>query len=178
VKYLPFEVKYLPNVLSLTRIVLAPIISFLIIWYPTHLPLAIVLFAIASATDYFDGFFARKYKSATLLGAQLDPFADKVLVLSCFFSLYFIHCIPLWAPLAIASRDTVITILRAVVIAGGNAFVTTKVAKYKTAFQISALMVLLISLLYKKFFIFSAVTYSVVGFTLWTGFSYLRNLSL
>lgn len=177
-KCLLFEVKYLPNILSITRIILSPIISFLIIFFPSQLPLAILLFTIASATDYFDGFFARRYKSATLLGAQLDPFADKVLVLSVFFSLYLINRVPLWSLLAIASRDTVITILRAFVIASGNAFVTTKLAKCKTAFQISGLLVLLISLFYEKFFLFSAVTHSIVGFTLWTGFSYLRNLSL
>ena len=74
------------NILTLSRILLAAII-FVLLMSPDGYLLALVLFFLAGVTDYFDGYFARKYNAVSQLGEILDPIADKILILFVLFGL-------------------------------------------------------------------------------------------
>ena len=178
------------NLLSLSRILIAPLTAAAILAGGSYIPLALFLFTIASATDFFDGYCARKFNTKTKLGAFLDPLADKVLVLSTFFAFYLVGIVQLWMILIIATRDILITLLRFFTVSGTAPLVTSWGAKWKTASQFFAiyfifLFLLAISLADKselaflvakfcmEYYILSIVMYGVVGFTVWTGVEYV-----
>ena len=73
--------KNIPNVLTISRIIIAPIF-FLFFIYNNYLA-AFILFVIANATDALDGFFARRYNMVSNFGSIYDPLADKILILFC-----------------------------------------------------------------------------------------------
>jgi len=77
--------------------------------------LAAILFIIAGVTDYLDGWYARKYNLVTKLGIVLDPIADKIILLSCFFvlsSLTHLDVFSLWWVIPIFLREVLITVIR------------------------------------------------------------------
>ncbi len=128
----------LPNILSGVRIVLAPVFLFLF-FQDDFLMKAIGLgvYIIAAITDYYDGYFARKYKVFSDFGAFLDPLADKFLTFSGFIVLPFIALeqFPWWAIILIIIRDTVITILRVYMKRKNVNMQTRFTAKIKTTIQ-------------------------------------------
>ena len=87
----------LPNLITGVRLVLAPVIAFQILSH--QFQNAFVLLFIAGTTDWFDGFFARRYNSASDLGRLFDPFADKVLLISVFAALFLVGFLPWWLAL-------------------------------------------------------------------------------
>lgn len=93
----------LPNILTTTRIITAPIISYALLH--SQPVLAFTLFAYSSITDLVDGFLARRYNMGTVLGSILDPFADKLLMTLTTISLYAIGTFPWWLALIILGRD-------------------------------------------------------------------------
>ncbi len=131
----PAFVKTLPMLLSLSRIVLTPFIMGLLIMGESHLFVAILLFFLAIATDYFDGLVARRFSVVSKSGAFLDPLADKILVLSLFATLYVLRLMPLWALICIIVRDIVITFVRLLMQYQGVMLATSRLAKWKTASQ-------------------------------------------
>jgi cardiolipin synthase len=98
--------KHVPNLLSLARLVLAPLVFVLLIQreYRTVL----VLFAIAGLTDFLDGLAARKFGSTSRLGAALDPVADKVLLSGAFLTLALTGAIETWVAAVVLGRDVLI----------------------------------------------------------------------
>lgn len=107
--------KHVPNILSLIRIILAPIFLFMyvqdeLIWRS----LSIAVFATAAVTDFFDGKIARYYNLESKLGIFLDPLADKFLTFAGFFCLPFLDAaqFPWWAVALIVIRDVMVTGLR------------------------------------------------------------------
>jgi CDP-diacylglycerol--glycerol-3-phosphate 3-phosphatidyltransferase len=138
----------LPNILTFSRILLIPvlIIVFYLPWKGAHL-LATGIFIVASITDWLDGYLARKWKQTTMLGAFLDPVADKVLVATCLLLLVGakdIDYITLPA-IVIVGREIVISALRELMAEWGK---RTSVAvgflgKIKTTLQMIALVLLL-----------------------------------
>ncbi|KAK5106818.1 hypothetical protein LTS08_000941 [Lithohypha guttulata] len=93
----------IPNILTATRILTAPIISYALLH--SQPALAFTLFAYSSITDLVDGFLARRYNMGTVLGSILDPFADKLLMTLTTISLYAIGTFPWWLTLIILGRD-------------------------------------------------------------------------
>ena len=95
------------------------------------------VYIIAAITDYYDGYFARKYEVYSDFGAFLDPLADKFLTFSGFIVLPFIAAdqFPWWAIILIIFRDTVITILRVYMKQRNVSMITRKTAKIKTTIQ-------------------------------------------
>lgn len=126
----------LPNQLSLLRIFLTPIfVLLLFIDNMTCNILSFVVFTVASITDYYDGYAARKYNIITMWGQFLDPMADKILVSSaliCFSNLGYVAA---WMVLVIVVRDFAITGLRSYAILKGKPIVTSRFAKLKTYLQ-------------------------------------------
>lgn len=93
----------LPNVLTSTRILLTPAIGYLI-WHEMHF-YALSCFALAAFTDLMDGFIARHMNQCSEIGAILDPIADKVLLTTCFLSLYHVDLMPVWLVGSFIIRD-------------------------------------------------------------------------
>ncbi len=140
-----------PNQLTLLRIFLTPIfIATLFVESLTYRYIAFVLFLIASLTDWYDGYIARKFGSVTQWGKFLDPLADKILVLSTFFAFYMIGQVELWMVMVIAARDALITVLRVYAMNKKRPLVTSVFAKWKTATQMAAIYFILVYLIVKQ----------------------------
>ena len=138
--------KHVPNALTITRIVVTPLLLFLLFLDTlTGAVGALVLFIGAAISDYFDGRLARKYDVGTSFGKYLDPLADKVLVLGTFVALTFIRpdIVPLWAVLLIAIRDVAVTALRTWARRRGTELTTSTAAKAKTTVQLTWLISML-----------------------------------
>ena len=176
----------LPNLLSLLRIILTPL--FIIFLFSDDRLLALIIFAVAAITDAYDGHLARKYNQITSQGKFLDPLADKILVLSAFFSFAFIGIIDFWMVGIITFRDMFITGLRWIISNKGFEFVTSRLSKYKTAFQLTIIILTLIFLtvegfnmesfiptidLIKQYKIIYMLTLFTAIFTAYTGIIYL-----
>ena len=96
----------IPNILTLARIVLVPLVIWLII---THeMTAAFVLFLLAGFSDAADGYLAKRFQWRTELGAYLDPIADKLLLMSIYITLGFSNHLPAWLVIAVVSRDILI----------------------------------------------------------------------
>ena len=134
-----------PNILSLIRIILTPLFIILLFDdFKMAKVFALLVFAIAAITDAYDGHLARKYNQITPEGKFLDPLADKILVLSAFISFAFINIIDFWMVGIIIFRDLFITGLLFIISSRGFEFVTSKLSKYKTAFQLTIIILTLI----------------------------------
>ncbi len=128
----------LPNILSSVRIILSPI--FLLLWFQDDFllkALGLAVYIIAAVTDYFDGYYARKFAVESKLGIFLDPLADKFLTFSGFIVLPFIDAeqFPWWAIGIIIFRDIVITVFRIYTNRKEQPMVTRFTAKAKTTIQ-------------------------------------------
>ena len=100
----------------------------------------ILLILIAGLTDFFDGYFARKYNHQSVLGAKLDPLADKILLLGPMIWLVHENLVPLWAIWLIISRELLITCWRSDKSSGVPA---STQGKYKTTLQFISITLLL-----------------------------------
>ncbi|MFA5280312.1 MAG: CDP-alcohol phosphatidyltransferase family protein [Smithellaceae bacterium] len=96
----------IPNFLSLLRIILVPV--FVIFLIQAEYDRALITFVVAGLTDALDGTLARLLKCQTVLGAYLDPLADKLLLATSFIMLAVIGLIPAWLAVVVISRDLII----------------------------------------------------------------------
>lgn len=143
---IPVEMKHLPNSLTIARILLTPVFLVMILVDTFFAQLfALFVFIVAAVSDWLDGVLARRYDADTELGRYLDPFADKVLVLSAFIVLPFLlpDVVPWWAVIVIAVRDVIITGLRIVGSYRKRPLRTLPLAKTKTATQLTFLIVVI-----------------------------------
>jgi len=179
----------LPNSLTLIRIALTPFfIIFLFYEHPYAKLWALVVFIIASITDAFDGYYARKHDQVTKHGQFLDPLADKILVSSALISFAVLEVIPYWMVALIIFRDMFVTGLRMVMSNKGFNMVTSKIAKTKTSFQIIIIITILlymgisklryswfsdIIMITKEYDLIYNFTLIVTLFTVFTGVSYI-----
>lgn len=96
----------IPNIITLGRILLVPIIVWAIA--SNQMEIAFAIFVIAGVSDAVDGFIAKRFNMASELGALLDPLADKALLVSIFISLGIWGAVPLWLVILVVSRDIMI----------------------------------------------------------------------
>lgn len=106
--------------------------------------IALPVFFIAVLTDWYDGWYARKYKSVTKTGIFLDPLADKVLTTTAFIFFFIKGIMPLWMLVIIAIRDITITLLRSYDEFKGVTLKTSFSGKLKTFFQMTYIFIILI----------------------------------
>ena len=126
-----------PNILTGLRIVLTPVFLALIFSDSGfNKILALLVFTVASLTDFFDGWFARRDKTVTKLGRFMDPLADKLLVSAALISFVLLGMVEAWLVGAMLIRDAVITSLRVYAIRKGRQVVTSRLAKWKTMLQL------------------------------------------
>ena len=139
--------RYVPNALTVARILMTPVVLVLCT-VPTFAAQAsaVVLFVLASLSDYYDGKLAREMGARSRLGQFLDPLADKILVLGVFgvLAVYEPESVPWWAVAAIAARDAVVTGVRSWNEAQGRTLQTFRVAKAKTMSQLAFLFGMLV----------------------------------
>ena len=135
----------IPNLISLLRIFLMPLFLYLIFQPERSTKFAaLIVFSFASLTDFFDGWSARKLKQESELGKFLDPFADKVLVISTLVAFLLIdYLIPLWMIIVIIWRDVLVTVMRYVAVKKGMSIRTSRFGKIKTAFQMISILVII-----------------------------------
>jgi CDP-diacylglycerol--glycerol-3-phosphate 3-phosphatidyltransferase len=165
-----------PNFLTMCRVAAIPGIILLMLC-PSRFSsfTAAILFSAAAITDYFDGFFARSRGLTSDFGKLMDPLADKLLVSSALIMLVSHGWIPGWIICIIIGRDIAITGLRSVVADNNEDASASNLGKYKTGFQIAAIIPLLIHYPYfginlhgiGMFFLWGALIY-----TIWSGLDY------
>lgn len=139
------EITNLPNLITLSRLVLIPIILVFINWgTPLDHYIATLLFILAGLSDFLDGYLARKSGKITLMGKFLDPLADKITTLSVMVTLVAQQSIPAWLLILMLTREFAVTGLRALAIGEGVVIAASAGGKQKTAFQFFGLTFLLI----------------------------------
>lgn len=135
----------LPMWITMSRIFLAlPILALMVRTDLTSKSLACVLFIIASITDYYDGYFARKYNAISNMGKFMDPVADKILVSAILIILVTHKWIDPYMVILIITRDTLIGGLRSVAAASQIVIDAKPAGKWKTALQMSAIPFLIL----------------------------------
>lgn len=168
----------LPNALASLRILIAPLM-FWVILNPAiftdngyHISwnyyFASLLFVLASATDFFDGYIAREWNQMTLLGGILDPLADKMLTLAAFLGLMMAGVASAWAIYIIIVRELFITGIRTVAVSEGLDVKASWAGKVKTVAQMIAIGFLLMHWPFGEELLWFAV-----ALTVYSGLEYL-----
>lgn len=176
----------LPNFLSSIRILIALIAPFYLINGTLWVRIIAGAFcAIAVATDWFDGWYARKYNEVTKLGKILDPIADKVLILISFSVFVYLGELSIWWVIPIFIREIVITIYRFIFLSKNIVVAAAKSGKIKTVMQMATLAIIYILFMTKNHFkeYFSAhyqhILWIALVFTLYltvkSGFIFFKN---
>ena len=181
----------LPNILTFLRILLTPIFIICLFGEFEQAKMwALSIFIIASITDAYDGYYARKNNLVTDAGRFLDPLADKILVSSAFISFAIMDLIDFWMVGLIIFRDLFVTGLRMIMTRNGFTMMTSKIAKSKTLVQIAIIIFTLLFLSVKGYsgpffqsFIYYIKDYQLIYyltmlatlFTIYTGFTYIND---
>jgi CDP-diacylglycerol--glycerol-3-phosphate 3-phosphatidyltransferase len=137
----------IPNLLSLSRILSVPVFILLMLEpNPVRALAAGVVFSLASATDWLDGYLARKWGQVTKVGKLLDPIADKILIMSALVILVEIRpdVVHSWIAIVIIGREFAVTGLRAIASSEGIIIPAETVGKYKVGAQITTVLSLLL----------------------------------
>jgi cardiolipin synthase len=148
-RYAGTLIRYLPNIVSLLRLGLAPVI-FRAIWLREY-ERALLWVLVAGLTDALDGMLARRLKAASRVGAYLDPIADKVLLSGIYFMLGYDRVIPMWVTAVVLGRDVLMLVFigLVVVLTPVRSFPPTVWGKLSTLVQIvAAFLVLLNGVMY------------------------------
>jgi len=139
----------LPNQLTILRILLTPLFVFLLFSSSSTLQwLSFAVFVIASLTDWYDGYIARKFGVVTKWGKFLDPLADKILVSSAFICFCVMGYFHAWMVTVVVVRDVIITVLRSYAVYKGAPITTSTFAKVKTFSQVVFLYLVYLYILY------------------------------
>jgi len=168
----------LPNLLASMRIGLAPLMFILLV--NRDLPIfkgihtswldyfAALIFVIASATDFFDGYIARHWNQKTQLGAILDPLADKMLTLAAFLGLMMMDRANAWAIYLILTREFFITGLRVAAMGEGKDIAASMAGKVKTVLQMIAIGFLMMNWPFAQLLLWVSV-----ALTMYSGYEYI-----
>jgi CDP-diacylglycerol---glycerol-3-phosphate 3-phosphatidyltransferase len=142
----------LPNAITLGRIFLVPLLVVVLLtkfdgWSPFGVSKELMgasIFALASLTDWLDGYVARRRKQVTGLGQWMDPLADKLLVTAALVSLVYLELAPAWMVVIILSREMAVTVLRSIAHARGHSLPASPIGKIKMVAQVAAIMILIL----------------------------------
>lgn len=127
------------------RIILSPVFLYLFLADNIFLKkISVGVYLIATITDWYDGWHARKFGVVTKTGIFLDPLADKILTSCAFIGFYLINMMPLWMVIVIVARDIIITVMRSYSEANGKTLPTSYIAKVKTFIQMTYIFVILL----------------------------------
>jgi CDP-diacylglycerol--glycerol-3-phosphate 3-phosphatidyltransferase len=179
----------LPNILTMSRVAVVPVVVLLLLFESKDTCFwAALIFTLAAITDWLDGFLARKWGIVTVLGKFLDPLADKLIVMAALIMLIPLGRVPAWAVFIILARDLVVSGIRSIASAEGVVIAASNLGKYKTTFQMVAIIGLLLHYRYYWFFGIEVnwlypslhnagifVFYISLILTIWSGVDYFFN---
>ncbi len=135
----------LPNLLTMARVVVIPVVLWLMAQQTREGNFwATILYSAAAVTDFVDGYLARRMGLTSLLGKFLDPLADKLIVLATLIMMVQLGHVPAWPVALIAARELSITALRSIAISEGVVIAASQGGKDKTAVQMVALVALML----------------------------------
>jgi CDP-diacylglycerol---glycerol-3-phosphate 3-phosphatidyltransferase len=143
----------IPNILTMFRIAVIPLLALLLTSPDRQAGFwAAALFSLAAFTDWLDGYLARRMKIVTVFGKFLDPVADKLVVMAALIMILPYDRVPAWMVLVILGREIIITGLRGVASSEGIVIAASNLGKFKTIFQLVAIIGLLLHFDYNWFF--------------------------
>ena len=164
----------IPNVLTIGRILFIPLFILILTLghsQGSHL-LAAIIFAVASITDYLDGYLARKWNVVSNFGKFADPMADKLLVMSAFIMLIELGMAPAWVVAIIICRELAVTGLRLLLVeTGGTVLAAAMPGKIKTVTQMFSIIFLLCHLS----LLGTILLYIALFFTIYSGYDYFKG---
>ncbi|HZI65512.1 MAG TPA: CDP-diacylglycerol--glycerol-3-phosphate 3-phosphatidyltransferase [Thermoanaerobaculia bacterium] len=164
----------LPNALTLLRIFLVPfLVVVLLTKFEGREIVGLLIFLIATATDFFDGWLARRRGEITTLGTLLDPIADKLLISGAFVSLVELGLAPAWMVVVILGREFAVSGLRAIASSRGIVISASGLGKAKMLTQVAAASLLILATRYPDFVLPGKVAlWVVVAVALVSGVQY------
>ncbi|MFL6450752.1 MAG: CDP-diacylglycerol--glycerol-3-phosphate 3-phosphatidyltransferase [Bryobacteraceae bacterium] len=177
----------LPNLLTLVRIFLVPLLvavlvqqNFSVRWNGNLLVandfFALLVFLAAAVTDLLDGYLARRWKQVTTVGTLLDPVADKLLISAALISLVQIRLLPGWMVILIISREFAVSGLRSIAAAEGYTIKAGELGKSKMMLQVLGVVLIMLSIRWPNLHAPAIATmWAVVIFGLVSAVDYFRK---
>jgi CDP-diacylglycerol--glycerol-3-phosphate 3-phosphatidyltransferase len=174
-----------PNIITLVRIAAIPV--FLVYtYYESRLNsfIAALVYSATAATDFLDGWLARRTNQVTVIGKFLDPLADKLIAMSALVMLVHLGRVAAWVVIVLMAREFAVTGLRTIAMSEGIVIAAGKEGKYKTAVQLVGIVFLTLHYAYPIDFIFTTVVVDAnrvgtvllhisVFFSVWSAWKYL-----
>lgn len=181
------EALNLPNAITLTRIALIPVFLWFT-YYESRVDsfIAAALYAVTGATDFVDGWLARRKNLVTVIGKFLDPLADKLIVMAALVMLVHLGRVAAWVAIVVMAREFIVTGLRTIAMSEGIVIAAGQEGKHKTAFQVAGITFLLlhytypIDALFFSFYLDSNrvgtwLIYVSIFFSVWSAVSYFAG---
>jgi CDP-diacylglycerol--glycerol-3-phosphate 3-phosphatidyltransferase len=177
----------LPNLLTLSRIFLVPLLVAALLADPSGdgwqklIPVsrelfALVIFLAAAATDLLDGYLARRWRQITTVGTLLDPIADKMLISAALVSLVDIHRVTAWMVILIIGREFAVAGLRSIAAASGYTIQASELGKTKMSAQVVAIALVIAGIRWPELDRFAGIgMWVVVLFALVSAADYFRK---
>jgi CDP-diacylglycerol---glycerol-3-phosphate 3-phosphatidyltransferase len=164
-----------PNLLTVVRIMLVPVLVVALLSKTSDGDLlAAIVFALASLTDFVDGWIARSRNAVTTFGKLMDPVADKLLVIAALLALVSLRRLDAWVAMVIITREFAVTATRIGATQAGVVIPANRSGKLKTAFQVATIF-LLIAITPRPAWL-SALVYVTVAVTILSGIDYFFGL--
>ena len=158
------EITNLPNLVTMGRVVVIPLVLlFMDNYNPLRTFIASLLYLVAAAGDFLDGYLARSRGQVSMLGKFLDPLADKLIVNAVLVYMVALGRVEAWLVVVLIARDLAVNGLRSIASAQGMVIAASEGGKIKTALQLVAIMMLLIYFRYPALGTSIAVDYHKVG---------------
>ncbi len=166
----------LPNVLTLVRILLVPVLVVALLdETPNGDTIAAIVFAVAAVTDGLDGYFARSRESITTFGKVMDPIADKLLIAAALISLVSLDRVAAWVAMVIIAREFAVSGLRVAAGQQGVVIPASVLGKAKTIVQVGMVMALIAANDSGAAWV-QALVYLAVALTVVSGADYFLNV--
>jgi CDP-diacylglycerol--glycerol-3-phosphate 3-phosphatidyltransferase len=179
------EITNAPNLVTMGRVVVIPFVLYFMDNYnPLRTFIAALLWLVAAGGDFLDGWLARSRGEVSMLGKFLDPLADKLIVNAVLVYMVALGRVPAWVVVVLIARDLAVNGLRSIASAQGLVIAASDGGKIKTAFQLVAVMLVLIHFRYPALGVGIQVDYHLAGWwlliistvvSLYSGAEYMRH---
>jgi CDP-diacylglycerol--glycerol-3-phosphate 3-phosphatidyltransferase len=164
-----------PNVLTLVRILLVPVLVVALLQTTPHgSTVAAIVFALAAVTDGVDGWIARRSRSITTFGKVMDPIADKLLIAAALISLVSLDRLDAWVAMVVIAREFAVSGLRVAAGQQGAIIPANRLGKAKTVLQVAMVLALIAAHDPHAVWV-RLLVYATVAVTLASGASYFLN---